>query len=161
MKDEKDFQNTQKIMALKYVVTKQIFGFDESRTEKFVPVQVLSGEVSFKKLCTQVCQICGAHRGTVNLVIAGLVDALVNNLDNGSSVQLGEFGIFKPAIRAKASDTEEDVSVDNIYRRRINFTPGLALKDVMNKVSINRFTPPVTDYTTNSSTNEDDEQGSF
>ncbi len=68
-------------MGLKYVVTKQVFGFDETRTEKFVPKQVITGQVSFSKLCTQVGQICGAHRGTVQLVIAGLVDALINNLE--------------------------------------------------------------------------------
>ncbi len=115
-------------MALKYVVTKQVFGFDKSKTEKYVARQVVSGQVSFSKLCTQVGQICGAHRGTVQLVIAGLVDALTNNLDDGKSVQLGEFGTFRPGIRAKAVSTEEDVSAENIYRRRIIFTPGTALK---------------------------------
>lgn len=88
-------------MALKYVVTKQVFGFDKTKTEKYVARQVTSEQVSFSKLCMQVGQICGAHRGTVQLVIAGLVDALVNNLDDGKSVQLGEFGIFRPGIRAK------------------------------------------------------------
>ncbi|WP_291528624.1 HU family DNA-binding protein [Bacteroides sp. UBA939] len=146
-------------MALKYVVTKQVFGFDESKTEKYVARQVASGQVSFRKLCTQVGQICGAHRGTVQLVIAGLIDALINNLDDGKSVQLGEFGTFRPGIRAKAASTEEDVSAENIYRRRIIFTPGTALKDVMNKVSITRFTAPDTDYT-KSASNYDNGGGS-
>ncbi len=75
-------------MALKYVVTKQVFGFDKSKTEKYVARLVVSGQVSFSRLCTQVGQICGAHRGTVQLVIAGLVDALINNPDDGKSVQL-------------------------------------------------------------------------
>lgn len=149
-------------MALKYVVTKQIFGFDQSKTEKFVPRQVISGQVDFRKLCTQVCQICGAHRGIVQLVITGLVDALVNNLDNGTSVQLGEFGVFRPAIRAKAANTPEEATVEKIYRRRINFTPGPALKDVMTKLSINRFTIPSTDYTGNNpDENEEDPEGGF
>lgn len=60
-------------MGLKYVVAKQVFGFDQTRTAKFVQKQVITGQVSFNKLCTQVGQICGAHRGTVQLVIAGLV----------------------------------------------------------------------------------------
>ena len=148
-------------MALKYVVTKQIFGFDQTKTEKYVPRQVLSGQIDFKKLCTQVGQICGAHRGTVQLVIAGLVDALVNNLDDGKSVQLGEFGIFRPGIRAKAADAEKDVSVSNIYRRKINFTPGMALKDVMNKASITRFASPDADYTKGSSGNNNEEEDDF
>lgn len=134
-------------MALKYVVTKQVFGFDESKTPKYVARPVTSGQVSFSKLCTQVGQICGAHRGTVQLVIAGLVDALVNNLDDGKSVQLGEFGIFRPGIRAKATETEEEATAGSIYCRKINFTPGAALKDVMKKTSLTRFAMPDTDYT--------------
>lgn len=146
-------------MGLKYVVTKQVFGFDETRTEKFVPKQVITGQVSFSKLCTQVGQICGAHRGTVQLVIAGLVDALINNLDDGKSVKLGEFGTFRPAIRAKASDSEEDANANVIYRRRIVFTPGTALKDAMNNTSITRYATPDTDYTngTGNSGGKDDD----
>lgn len=143
-------------MSLKYVVTKQVFGFDPQKTEKYVPRQVLAGQVNFQKLCTQVGQICGAHRGNVQLVITGLVDALINNLDDGKSVQLGEFGIFRPAIRAKASNDEKDATADRIYRRKINFIPGAALKEVMNKASIVRFTVPNTDYTT---PNEEEEGG--
>ncbi|MDR2951303.1 MAG: DNA-binding protein [Prevotella sp.] len=149
-------------MALKYVVTKQVFGFDKSRAEKYVARQVVSGQVNFSKLCTQVGQICGAHRGTVQLVIAGLVDALINNLDDGKSVQLGEFGIFRPGIRAKAASAEADVSAENIYRKRIIFTPGTALKDVMNKVSVTHFTTPDTDYTkSNSSTGDGNEEDEY
>jgi len=144
-------------MALKYVVTKQIFGFDKTNTPKYVPRQVTTGQVSFKKLCTEVGQICGAHRGTVQLVIAGLVDALVNNLDDGKSVQLGEFGIFRPAIRSKASDSADDATVEKIYRRKVNFTPGRALKDMINKASITRFASPITDYTAN--TEEEGDEG--
>lgn len=72
-------------MGLKYLVTKQVFGFDQTRTTKFVPKQIVTGQVSFNKLCAQVGQICGAHRGTVQLVIAGLVDVLINNLDDGKA----------------------------------------------------------------------------
>lgn len=134
-------------MGLKYVVTKQVFGFDETRTAKYVPKQVITGQVAFEKLCTQVGQICGAHRGTVQLVIAGLVDALVNNLDDGKSVQLGEFGIFRPSIKAKASDSEEEADASRIYKRKIIFTPGSALKRAMNNTSITRYVVPDTDHT--------------
>lgn len=134
-------------MGLKYVVTKQKFGFDETRSEKFVVKQVTSGKVSFSKLCTQVGQICGAHRGTVQLVIAGLVDALINNVDDGKIVQLGEFGTFRPAINAKAADTEEEANASRIYRKTVKFTPGNGLKDMLSNTSVTRFATPDTDYT--------------
>jgi len=137
------------IMSLNYVVTKQVFGFDDSNSEKFVARQVTSGSVEFKKLCAQISQICGAHRGTVQLVISGLIDAMINNLEDGKSVKLGEFGCFRPGIRAKAADNEEDVSANSIYRRKIHFTPGTLFKNAMKDTSITRFTAPKTDYTGN------------
>lgn len=147
-------------MGLKYVVAKQRFGFDETRSEKYVAKQVITGKVSFSKLCSQVGQICGAHRGTVQLVIAGLVDVLVNNLDDGKSVQLGEFGTFRPSINSKSSDTEEDANAGSIYRRKIIFTPGGALKNAMNSTAITRYSTPDTDYTTSGNSesggNDDD-----
>ncbi len=134
-------------MELKYVIAKQVFGFDETKKARFVPKQVITGHVTFSKLCTQVGQICGTYRGTVQLIIAGLVDALVNNIDDGKSVQLGEFRIFRPAIRAKTVDKEEDADSSKIYRHRIVFTPGSALKQAMNNTSITHYAVPDRDYT--------------
>lgn len=134
-------------MAIKYVVTKRVFGYDPTKSEKYVPRQVKSGTVNFTQLCKQVGQICGAHRGMIQLVIAGLVDAMTNNLNEGMSVQLGEFGTFRPGIRSKSSDTADDATASSIYQRKIYFVPGATLKDVMNKASITLYTPPVTDYT--------------
>ena len=135
-------------MGLKYVVAKQVFAFDETKSEKHVVKQVSSGKISFSKLCTQVGQICGAHRGTVQLVIAGLVDVLVNNIEDGKSVQLGEFGTFRPAINAKAADTEEEANATKIYRKTVKFTPGAALKNTLENASVTRYASPDTDYTT-------------
>ncbi|WP_195438931.1 HU family DNA-binding protein [Bacteroides thetaiotaomicron] len=126
-------------MGLKYVVAKQVFAFDETKSEKYVVKQVSSGKISFSKLCTQVGQICGAHRGTVQLVIAGLVDVLVNNIEDGKSVQLGEFGTFRPAINAKAADTEEEANATKIYRKTVKFTPGAALKNTLENASVTRY----------------------
>ena len=130
-----------------------MFGFDKTKTAKFVPKQIITGQVTFSKLCTQVGQICGAHRGTVQLVIAGLVDALINNLDDGKSVQLGEFGTFRPSIKANATDKEEEADASKIYRRKIIFTPGSALKSAMNSTSVTRYATPDTDYTDGTSSN--------
>ena len=36
-------------MALEYVVTKRVFGFDDTKTEKYVAKSVRSGQMSFIK----------------------------------------------------------------------------------------------------------------
>ena len=41
-------------MALKYVVTKRVFGFDKTNTEKYVAKSVGSGKMNFDKMCEKV-----------------------------------------------------------------------------------------------------------
>ena len=57
----------------------------------------------------------------VDLVVSGLVDKMAEDIDDGKSVQLGEFGIFSPTIRAKSADDEKDVSSKSIVQRKIIF----------------------------------------
>lgn len=49
-------------MALEYVVTKRVFGFDKDKNEKYVAKSVRSGRVSFSKMCGKVSRLCGVHR---------------------------------------------------------------------------------------------------
>lgn len=64
-------------MALEYVVTKRVFGFDKDKNEKYVAKSVRSGKVNFAKMCRKVSQLCGVHRKVVDLVVSGLVDKIL------------------------------------------------------------------------------------
>ena len=104
-------------MALEYVVTKRVFGFDKDKNEKYVAKSVRSGRVSFSKMCGKVSRLCGVHRKVVDLVVSGLVDMMAEDIDDGKSVQMGEFGIFSPTIRAKSADDEKEVSSKSIAHK--------------------------------------------
>lgn len=135
------------MMSIKYKVVKQTFGFDETKKLRYVVKPVTTGVLTFNKVRAQVMQICGAHRGTVNQVIDGLIDVMINNLEMGHSVQLGEFGTMRPGIRAKAQEKEADATSESVYRRKVNFVPGKLLKNFLQDVSINKIEPFKTDYT--------------
>ena len=123
-------------MALEYVVTKRVFGFDKDKNEKYVAKSVRSGRVNFAKMCRKVSQLCGVHRKVVDLVVSGLVDKMAEDIDDGKSVQLGEFGIFSPTIRTKSSDEEKAISSKSIVQRKILFYPGKIFKDTLADMSI-------------------------
>ncbi|NDV83246.1 DNA-binding protein [Bacteroides sp. 51] len=149
-------------MSIKYKVVKQVFGYDKTKTVKYVAKSVTGEMLTFDKVRKQTAEICGMHRGVTNLVLDGLLDVLVNNLDMGHSVQLGEFGILRPGIRAKAQDEEKAVDAETVYRRKINFIPGKMLKNFLRDVSVTRVVPLETDYTnggsaTNPGGNNDDD----
>ena len=138
-------------MGLEYVVTKRVFGFDKDKNEKYVAKSVRSGKVNFAKMCRKVSELCGVHRKVVDLVVSGLVDKMAEDIDDGKSVQLGEFGIFRPTIKAKSADTAEGVTASNIVRKRIVFTPGKIFQRTLGEMSVTRSIPVDTDYTDGSS----------
>lgn len=97
-------------MGLQYVVAKRIFGFDKDKNVKYVAKSVGAGELDFDKLCAKVSRILGIHRKTVDLVAAGLVDIMSEEIDDGKTVRFGDFGLFRPSFVGKSADTEAGVS---------------------------------------------------
>lgn len=134
-------------MGLKYVVKKTVFGFDETKTAKYVARPLLAGTVGYSALCDQVTKVGMAPRGVVKMVIDGLIDAIEMNLVNHLSVKLGDFGTFRPAFGCKCQDEEKDVTADVLRHRKIIFTPGLHFKEMLRTVSIQKFEIPKTDET--------------
>lgn len=126
-------------MSLNYEVKKRIFGFDETKTEKYVAQMKTLGVVGFKDLCDEVTKIGMAPRGVVKLVLDGLIDTLNIDLNKGFSVQLGDFGCFRPGIHAKSQDKVEDVTASTIRRRKIIFTPGTYFKEMLTRAAVTRL----------------------
>lgn len=86
-------------MALKYVVKKTTFGFDDTKAEKYVarPFNVVN--VDFKMLCDQVTKVGFVPRGTVKAVLDGLIDSLITYMEIGASVNLGGIWNFPSFLR--------------------------------------------------------------
>ena len=103
-------------MALNYEVKKRVFGFDKTKTEKYVAQLKTLGMVEFEDLCDEVTKVGMAPRGVVKMVLDGLIDTLNMNINKGFSVQLGDFGCFRPGLNAKSQDKEEDVKSDTESR---------------------------------------------
>ena len=126
-------------MAIKYEVKKVVFGFDKTKTEKFVAQAKVLGMVEFKTLCEEVQKVSMAPRGVVKMVIDGLIDTLNMDLDKGYSVQLGDFGCFRPGLNAKSQTGVKDVDANTVYRRKIIFSSGSYFKEMLNKVPVERL----------------------
>jgi len=126
-------------MAIKYEVKKVVFGFDKTKTEKFVAQAKVLGMVEFKTLCEEVQKVSMAPRGVVKMVIDGLIDTLNMDWDKGYSVQLGDFGCFRPGLNAKSQTGVKDVDANTVYRRKIIFSSGSYFKEMLNKVTVERL----------------------
>lgn len=127
-------------MSVRYRKKKIVLHFDkENPVEKYVAANVLVGSIEYGKLCHEVNQRTGVHRGIVDVVLKGVEDTMLAFLEEGFSVKLGEFGSFRPAIEAKSQDKEESVDASTVSRVKIVFTPGTHFKEMLNGVSIESF----------------------
>ncbi|WP_333700146.1 HU family DNA-binding protein [Bacteroides congonensis] len=135
-------------MALKYVVKKTTFGFDENKAEKYVarPFNVVT--VDFKMLCDQVTKVGFVPRGTVKSVLDGLIDSLKTYMEIGASVSLGEFGTFRPSFGCKSQNDAKGVTTETLKNRKIIFTPGNLLKGMIKTVSIQKLELPDSEAST-------------
>lgn len=139
-------------MALNYVVTKRVLGFDETKSVCYVPRAVTSGIVDTDKLCKLVSTLCGIHRKVVDLVLSGATDIMAQQIEDGKCVRLGEFGLFRPTITGKSATSEEEVTSSSIVRRRIVFTPGKIFQGTLEDMAVTRATVADIDWTDGSST---------
>ena len=118
-------------MALRYVVKKRMIGFGKEKTEKYVAQNFITNTVNFKDLCDEISKVGMVPSGAVKFVLDALIDTLNINLNKGISVQLGDFGQFRPGISSESQETEAAVDSDTIRRVKIVFTPGYKFKDMV------------------------------
>ena len=79
------------------VVTKRVFGFDDTKDREYVAKSLHVWEyMSFSKTCAKVSRLCGIHRKAVDLVVSGMVDVPWCRISLWKSVQLGEFANSPP-----------------------------------------------------------------
>lgn len=123
-------------MALRYVIKKRSFGFDKTKAEKYVAQNVITNTVDFRDLCEEITKIGMVPSGAVKFVLDALIDTLNLDLRKGLSVQLGDFGCFRPGINCKSQETEKEVDSDSIRRVKIIFTPGYKFRDMLSTVSV-------------------------
>ena len=126
-------------MALKYVVKKTVFGFDQTRTEKYVARPLLAGTVNYPELYEQAAKRCmGVSNSVIRMVIDDLIKVLEWNLLNHMSVKLDDFGTFRPGLGCKPQSEEKDVNADVLCRRKIIFTTSGNFKRILDNASVRK-----------------------
>ncbi len=123
-----------KKMALRVRRIKKAFGFDKTKTEKYVLVPDRATVVDFEALCDQVAAVSGINLGMVQSVVYGLVKSMKTFIRQGHSVQVSGFGTFVPSFNAKSSLDEKEVNVDSIHHVKLRFLPSVELRAVMHSM---------------------------
>lgn len=143
-------------MGLKFRRIKRAFGFDKSKTEKYLVVPDRATPVSFEYLCEEIALISGINIGMVRAILFALVRSMKTFIQQGHTVQVEGFGSFIPSFNAKSSLVEKDANADSIRKMKLRFVPCAELREMMERMRMDFNDKDSTNDTGASSGNEDD-----
>lgn len=105
---------------------------------KFYAQAQAHGDVDIKEMSQRIEKSCTVTRADVMAVLIALEDTIVEGLQRGEIVRMGEIGTFQIGLRGKGAEVEADYNVSLIKQAKINFRPGVALTGILPGLSYAR-----------------------
>jgi predicted histone-like DNA-binding protein len=87
--------------------------------------KIISGKTSLDHVDTQA-------------VVLALVDVVINELQEGRSVQLGDLGTFSLSVSSEGAETADKFTPSAIKKVRINYRPGSELTGVLKNLKFEK-----------------------
>lgn len=122
-------------MSLTYHLIQRANPKDKLAPKKYYASVKSGGLVSFDSLCATISDRGTCIKGDIQAALDGLIFTMKQNLAEGRIVQLGEFGNFRMSLGGEGVENSADYSTSMIERKKIIFTPGKQLTDMMKVMS--------------------------
>ena len=105
------------------------------KKEGYVSRAVTYSKIDGEDVLEYASQNSGINQAQLSAAMYAIRQSFINFLLNGHSVELPGVGTFRVGVNAKMVDEASQVSVDQIYRRKIHYLPSIALKDRLMRIS--------------------------
>lgn len=125
-------------MAIKYNVLEIGKPGDPEAPKKFYARPVHNGEITLEDLTEDISHASSLTEFDIYAVLQSLVREIPRNISRGYIVRLGNLGAFRLGSNSTGSDTEEEVTSNNIFRKRLLFYPGKHVKIVMDNLTFEK-----------------------
>ncbi len=84
---------------------------------------VLGQKVSFDELCEELADGSTVGVADVKAVVSRMATVISRNLKRSCAVDCGDLGTFRPSVRSKAVENEEDFDLHLMKHPAVIFTP--------------------------------------
>ncbi len=118
-------------MPAKYKVIPKVNPRDPEGPRKYYPSLQASGRTRQRQLALEAADRSTLSDADMDAAMTNLLALIPKHLAEGRIVDLGEFGVFRLAISTEGLDTAEEVTVRNIKKIGVRFTPGPAFKKAL------------------------------
>ncbi len=127
-------------MAIKYkVIERGEPGVAGGGTKKFYASANVTGEKSLAGLTRDIEKISTVSGADIRAVLYALVDTMTGALSEGQIVRLGELGSLRVSISSEGKEKEKEVTPATIKQARVVFTPGKAIKEMLETVTYEKM----------------------
>src|SRR5690606_33379885 len=111
---------------------------DPDAPKKFYARPVHAGEITLEDLSADISHASSLTESDVYAVLQSLVREIPRNISHGYIVRLGNLGSFRLGSNSTGSDTGEEVTALNIFRKRLLFHPGKHVKAVVDGLTFEK-----------------------
>lgn len=118
-------------MPAKYKVIAKVNPQDPQGPRKFYPSLQTTGRSRQRQLALEAADRSTLSDADMDAAMTNLLALIPKHLAEGRIVDLGEFGTFRLTIRTDGLDNADAVTVHNIKKVGVRFTPGPAFKKML------------------------------
>lgn len=127
-------------MPIKYTVVQKGNPADKAAPKKFYANTKADGEVTFRSLSKEIAAGSTTVSDTdVLAVLNDLTKILAKHLSEGKIVRFGDFGSFQVSISSEGAEEESKVTAASIKSAKINFRPGIDLKEMLAMAKFEKY----------------------
>lgn len=125
-------------MSIKFNIQEIGHPGDPSAPKKFYPRPMHTGEITLEDLSEDISHASSITESDVYAVLQSLVREIPRNISRGYIVRLGNLGSFRVGTNSTGSDTKEEVTAANIFRKRLVFYPGPRVKTAVDNLTFEK-----------------------
>lgn len=111
---------------------------DVEAPPKFYAAAVSEGKVDLKRLAKNITKRCTVTRTDCMAVLDAFIETIIEELEDGKRVELGEFGIFGITVRSEGEDNAEDVTNNHVRKAHIRFRPGKEFRSMLRRLEFSK-----------------------
>lgn len=130
-------------MGVSVTVQKRVLKFTENEKTVYVAKAQRGDVIKPDKIAKYVAKDTGAPQAQVKMILDTLVESMMDWIEEGHGVKLGNFGSFMPTAKSASSEIPEEVGVKRMW---VTFYASKQLKERLDEVkysTVNDFAAEV------------------